>query len=106
MSDVAPHFYCDRCSNVLFRESDRDLLAAREDPPTRELLLTITRTLPGCPCGGHFTPGANPKCPECKRGIPHQDDMVRRLSDPLAILVEGALFVTEPRKPTDGRRDN
>lgn len=32
--------------------------------------------------------------------------MVHRLSDPLAILVEGALFVTEPGKPPDGRRDN
>ncbi|MCM3876034.1 MAG: hypothetical protein NEA02_06390 [Thermoanaerobaculia bacterium] len=93
MGDVSPHFYCDSCSNVFFRQSDRDRI--RERQPSAELLEAIAQTLPGCPCGGRFVPGANPKCPHCHREIPHRADPVSRLDDPYAILLEGALMVTD-----------
>ena len=93
MGGMAPHFYCDRCSNVFFRESDADRL--RIEPAGEALVGRIAATLPGCPCGGHFRPGANPKCPHCGWAIPNRLDPVQRLTDPFAILVEGAVLVQE-----------
>lgn len=93
MGDVAPHFYCNRCSNVFFRETDRELIRGVE--PTPELLARIAATLPHCPCGGTFRPGENPKCPHCTRPVEHQSGPVDRLFDPRAIVVEGAALVQE-----------
>lgn len=93
MGDMAPHFYCDRCSNVFFRESDAQRL--RAEPLGEALLGRIAATLPACPCGGQFRPGEDPKCPHCGWAIPNRLDMVQRLTDASAVLVEGAVLVEE-----------
>ena len=93
MGDVAPHFYCNTCSNVYWSETHARLVRERAASP--ELLAEIERTLPDCPCGGHFKSGANPKCPHCGTEMPHQHGPVPRLSDPYAIVVDGALLVTD-----------
>jgi len=59
MSERFPHFYCNRCSNVLHREIDKKLVYQNE--AKQELLDKIAATLPPCPCGGKFEAGANPK---------------------------------------------
>ena len=89
MSDCCPHFYCDRCSNAIQREADKKLIW---DEQSSELLARIAASLPACPCGGRFIPGANPKCPKCRAEFKHQDEPVRRLVDPHVILVDGAAF--------------
>jgi hypothetical protein len=94
MGEFAPHFYCDTCSNVFFRKSDAKLISY-DKKLTEELLEEISRSLPSCPCGGHFKVGANPKCPNCHKELPHQYNSLLRLTDPYAILVEGAILVTE-----------
>src|SRR3954463_14110979 len=68
MSDSCPHFYCDRCSNVILREADQWLAYGNE---SREVLDMIAATLPECPCGGRFRPGANPKCRYCGSEMPN-----------------------------------
>lgn len=88
MSDCRPHFYCDSCSNVLFRQSDWGLVYQRGS--NAEVLAEIARTLPACPCGGRFTPGANPKCSACRAEFAHQNDVVARLDDPQMIVVDEA----------------
>ncbi|EPE9571079.1 hypothetical protein ACSPRU_005832, partial [Escherichia coli] len=80
MSDSCPHFFCDTCSNVIHREQDHALLY--ENEINQELLDRIAATLPDCPCGGRFVPGANPKCPSCKTEYVHQWDAVKRLNVP------------------------
>jgi hypothetical protein len=96
MGDMAPHFYCSHCSNVLFRDSDRDLLY--KNRASKKLLQKIEATLPECRCGGRFTPGANPKCPHCKEEFDHQDGPVKRLNDPYAVVVKGAKLVSEVKE--------
>jgi hypothetical protein len=93
MGNVCPHFYCDTCSNVFHRESDFDRIYGRE--PSQELLDEIAADLPGCPCGGRFVPGANPKCPSCGADLGHQSPPIMRLHDPHAIVIESALFCSE-----------
>jgi hypothetical protein len=93
MSESFPHFYCDTCSNVIHRESDKDLVYRAE--ATQELLDTIAGSLPDCPCGGHFKPGANPKCPHCNAEYAHQWDPVERLLVPHMILLDGACLVRD-----------
>ena len=92
MADMAPHFYCDHCSNIYFNNEHRELVRVGE--LTQELLDTIETTLPACSCGGHFRSGQNPKCPHCGYEFKHQDDPVQRLTDPRAILVEGAQVIS------------
>lgn len=94
MSGMSPHFYCDRCSNIIFRDCDLKLLY--ENEPSEELLERIASTLPNCPCGGQFAPGNNPKCPHCHTEHPHQHDPLARLSDPFVIKVEGADLLINP----------
>ena len=89
MSECRPHFYCDHCSNAIFREEDQSLSWNEQNA---EVLATIASTLPSCPCGGRFVPGANPKCPRCGAAFTHQADPVKRLSDPHVILLDGACF--------------
>ena len=96
MSDCYPHFYCDTCSNVIQRDADQDLVWAGQ---TQTTLDQIAATLPACPCGGRFRPGANPKCRHCGRPIPHQDDPVTRLGDPHMIVADGACAFSDRRDP-------
>jgi hypothetical protein len=94
MGDLSPHFYCDSCSNILFRENDQKKL--NKNDHTEELLNEITKDLPKCLCGGQFKAGANPKCPHCKKEIKHQSNPLQRLSDPYAIQVKGA-YLLKPK---------
>ena len=96
MSECWPHFYCDLCSNVIHREADKD--AAWEEQ-SLESVERIAETLPDCPCGGRFRPGANPKCPVCKTEFAHQNDVVKRLTDPHMIIQEGACAFSDRREP-------
>jgi len=91
MGDLAPHFYCDTCSNILFREKDRQRIRGQEI--SEDLLQEFTEDLPECTCGGQFRPETNPKCPHCKREIKHQDNAIKRLRDPYAIQVKGACLL-------------
>ena len=96
MSQCFPHFYCDRCSNVIHRAADQRLVW---NESSQELLDRVAATLPDCPCGGRFTPGANPKCCHCGEEIPHQNDPVERLGDPHMIVVDGACVFSDERGP-------
>ena len=89
MSDCWPHFYCNRCSNAVWRLEDQDSAWERQD---EETLAAIAATLPDCPCGGSFVPGANPKCPGCGAEFTHQNEPLKRLTDPCVILIDGACF--------------
>lgn len=93
MSESFPHFYCDKCSNVIHREQDKELVYPVE--PTQELLDKIAATLPDCPCGGHFRPGANPKCPNCNVEYAHQWNPVQRLTVPFLILLDGSCLIRD-----------
>lgn len=64
-----------------------------------EVVQRIAVTLPSCPCGGHFRPGANPKCPTCGTEFAHQHDVVRRLTDPQLIAMHGACVFINDRAP-------
>ena len=96
MSLCFPHFYCERCSNVIHRLSDQHLVWKQT---SEELLCQIRESLPLCPCGGAFQPGANPKCSHCGYDIPHQDDPLTRLNDPHMIVVDGAIVFSDQREP-------
>ena len=96
MSECWPHFYCDRCSNAIHRKADQRTAWKEQSAPIVE---QIAATLPGCPCGGRFAPGANPKCPSCGSDFAHQHDTVRRLTDPHVIVLNGACFFSDERAP-------
>jgi len=100
MGGLAPHFYCDTCSNILFREEDHHKIRDREI--TMDLLDELSEDLPACPCGGQFRSEASPKCPHCKREIKHRDNPQRRLTDPYAIQIKGAHLL----KLTNADRNN
>lgn len=93
MSDMSPHFYCDKCSNVFFTQSHRDLLYRKR--VSEELLSEIASSLPKCTCGGQFAPGANPRCPHCGQQIELHSgaSSLKRLSDPIAFIFKGAYLV-------------
>jgi hypothetical protein len=96
MGDLVPHFYCDTCSNILFREEDHHKIRNREI--TVALLNELSDSLPACPCGGQFSPEASPKCPHCKLEIKHQETPLKKLTDPYAIQIKGASLL-KPKKP-------
>jgi len=96
MSQCSPHFYCNRCSNVIYRRCDQELVW---EHTTQELLEQIAGTLPDCPCGGRFAPGANPKCAQCGRDLAHQDDTLKRLTDPHMIAIDGACVYSDDSEP-------
>lgn len=93
MSESFPHFYCDTCSNVIHREQDKELVYPNE--PSQQLLDRIAATLPSCPCGGFFKPGANPKCPNCRAEYTHHWNPVQRLIAPHIVLVDGACLIRD-----------
>ena len=96
MSECWPHFYCDRCSNAIYRKGDQRIACTERSGAIVE---RIAATLPHCPCGGRFVPAANPKCPLCRTEFTHQDDAVRRLTDPHVIVLNGACFFSDERPP-------
>ncbi|EIW9154211.1 hypothetical protein A8C16_30645, partial [Klebsiella pneumoniae] len=85
--------FCDTCSNVIHREQDHALLY--ENEINQELLDRIAATLPDCPCGGRFVPGANPKCPSCKTEYVHQWDAVKRLNVPFMPILDGSCLIRD-----------
>lgn len=87
MSEAFPHFYCSQCSNVFRRQSDHDLVYYEATPA---LLAQIAATLPDCPCGGHFTPTASPKCGNCHAEISLVQDPVQHLHNPNMVVLDGA----------------
>lgn len=93
MSQSFPHFYCNKCSNVIRRQSDFDKVMRNGE--SEKLLLEITTSLPDCSCGGHFSSGTHFKCPHCHKEIPNQYSAVARLTDPFMVLVEGAKLYTK-----------
>jgi len=95
MSDIAPHFYCDKCSNAIHREADKEV---SWDNQTEEVLDAIAKSLPECSCGGRFRPDANPKCPKCFTEFKHSATALKRLTDPHVILIDGACFYSD-REP-------
>lgn len=92
MSESFPHFFCTSCSNVILRQADKDLVWEAATPA---LLAQIAATLPACQCGGHFAPGAGPKCCHCHTQIPVVADAVQYLHSPHMILVHGAILYHE-----------
>ena len=92
MSMSYPHFYCDKCSNVICRKSDQNLLKIKNND---EILDRIVSTLPNCQCGGQFKEGENPKCPNCTFVFEHGGDPVYRLTYPFLILIDGAVLYDE-----------
>lgn len=95
MSQCYPHFYCDKCSNVIHRVCDQAKVYNVKG--SQGLVSEIAGTLPDCPCGGRFTPGANPKCSHCGAAIPHSQDAVTRLHDPNMIVVHGGCVFSDKR---------
>lgn len=93
MSECFPHFHCDTCSNVVHREQDKELVYQSE--PTQELLDRIVATLPKCPCGGQFRPGANPKCPHCRTEFTPQWNPVQRLVASQMVLLDGVCLIRD-----------
>ena len=90
MSECFPHFYCGKCSNVIWRTQDQKLVT--EKGASEATLKEILDTLPYCSYGGCFEAGANPKCPSCGFEFEHQQTLVERLTDPYVILLQGATF--------------
>jgi hypothetical protein len=92
MSEAFPHFYCSRCSNVFGRAADKELVW---DAATPALLEQIAATLPDCPCGGHFTPGAGPKCQYCQQDTNLVADPVTYLRNPHMVVLDGACVCSD-----------
>ena len=93
MSECFPHFYCSKCSNVIWRAQDRNLVL--EKGASEAILLKITSELPLCSCGEAYEACANPKCPKCGFEFKHDQTPIERLNDPHVILLEGAVFTSE-----------
>ena len=96
MSECFPHFYCSRCSNVIHRSADKELVWEAATP---EILAQLAATLPDCPCGGHFTPGASPKCQHCHQDTNLVADPVAFLHNPHMVVLDGACSFSDRRPP-------
>ncbi|RTQ53568.1 hypothetical protein EJV47_02165 [Hymenobacter gummosus] len=96
MSECFPHFFCSGCSNVIHRDADKELVWEAATP---ELLAQIAATLPYCPCGGRFTPGAGPKCGHCHQQIDLINDPVEYLRNPHMVVMDGACAFSDQRPP-------
>jgi hypothetical protein len=98
MSDCFPHFFCSRCSNVIQRDADQALLYVAAAPHAA-LLQQIATTLPNCPCGGRFMPGAGPKCRHCQQDTGLVTDPIRYLNNPNMVVLDGACTFSDRRPP-------
>ena len=96
MSECFPHFFCTDCSNVILRQADKELVWEAATP---ELLAQIAATLPACPCGGRFAPGAGPKCGHCRQQFPLVANPVAYLHNPNMVLVDGAVRFSDVSPP-------
>jgi endogenous inhibitor of DNA gyrase (YacG/DUF329 family) len=96
MSEAFPHFYCSQCSNVYLNREAQELVYYEATPA---LLAQIAATLPDCPCGGHFTPTAGPKCNWCHHEIPLVRNPVQHLQNPNMVLLDGACLIREKGEP-------
>jgi hypothetical protein len=96
MSDCYPHFYCDTCSNVLWRKQDYETIRP-DHVDVGRVLSQIIASLPKCKCGGHFTLDAGPKCPTCGYEFKQQvANAELRATQPHDVLIQGAERLTEP----------
>src|ERR1700683_2219998 len=85
MSECYPHFYCDTCSNVLYRHQDHLILRDEKSDVLAAIPLVI-KSLPKCKCGGQFTLEAEPKCPSCGHELRRTSTSLElRAIDPFAI---------------------
>lgn len=66
------------------------LYGKKDDKRLAEILEEIKAILPACECGGHFQPGANPKCPYCNFEFEDRYSEIQRLQDPYAIVIRGS----------------
>ena len=96
MSDCFPHFYCNRCSNVIHRESDQSLVW---NAKSQALLDQISETLPYCICGGRFAPNCGPKCMHCHVEVPIVADPIAHLHNPSMIVIDGACVFSDKGEP-------
>ena len=95
MSECYPHFYCNTCSNVLWREQDHDVIRP-DQVDVIQAMPAIIASLPQCKCGGQFTLDAGPKCPACGYEFKQQTaNLELRATEPHAILIAGAEMLTE-----------
>jgi hypothetical protein len=95
MSECYPHFYCDTCSNVLWRKRDYEIIRP-DDADVEQAMSRILASLPGCKCGGRFTLDAGPKCPACGYEFKQSVASVElRATEPHAILIQGAEMFIE-----------
>ena len=96
MSNCFPHFFCNTCSNVIHRQSDRELVWQEK---SQDILDRIAETLPNCACGGAFAPNCGPKCMHCNAQIPIVTDAVDYLHNPNMIVIHGACAFSDYRDP-------
>lgn len=96
MSECFPHFFCDTCSNVIHRESDKRLVWNEK---SQEILDEIAKTLPKCSCGGQFSPNCGPKCKHCNTQIPVVRNAIEYLHNPNMIVADGACTFSDRRDP-------
>ena len=99
-----PFLYCNACSNILRRGSDRKRIQAAlhrrgsrtEDEVLHEHYLQLESSAPPCPCGGRFELWANVKCPHCHVTVPYDDgeyDLHVRLNDDTLVVLDQAMVL-------------
>ena len=99
-----PFLYCNSCSNILDRESDRKKVQAAlnrrgsrtEDEVLHEHYLQLESSAPPCPCGGRFELWANVKCPHCQVTVPYSSrdpDLHVRLNDETMVVLDQAMVL-------------
>ena len=99
-----PFLYCNACSNILRRESDRKKVQAAldrwgsrtEDEVLHEHYLQLESSAPPCPCGGRFELWANVKCPHCQVTVPYSSrdpDLHVRLNDETMVVLDQAMVL-------------
>lgn len=96
MSDCFPHFYCNQCSNLVWRQKDQAIMwGSITDEEIDYALRIIRETLPPCSCGGEFTLETGAKCPKCLCDLGRNGTDQQKARDPYAVLITGAEMWTE-----------
>ena len=96
MSECFPHFFCNTCSNVIHRKSDKKIVLSEKSQKTLDV---IAETLPKCNCGGLFLPRCGPKCKHCNVEIPLVSNPIEYLHNPNMVVVDGACAYSDIREP-------